>query len=131
VFTLNARGLKAVFAIYSNFVCQSFPHVLPSRPGGGNAGGGISKGKGKKGKTPPMPQALRNNWHRTGTGDSLRFAYNLGGCDSARDGERCPKGWHLCAEPKCLQPHGLSRLSNHPKKASTVCSTNVSFELYS
>ena len=88
----------------------------PSRPSGANAGGGKSKGKGKKGKsTPPMPQALRNKWHRTGAGEPLCFAYNLGGCDNARDGERCPKGWHLCAEPKCLQPHGLS---NHPKKAS-------------
>ena len=39
----------------------------PSRPTGANAGGGKSKGKGKKGKaTPPMPQALRNKWHRTG-----------------------------------------------------------------
>ena len=88
----------------------------PSRPTGANTGGGKSKGKGKKGKTtPPMPQALRNKWHRTGAGEPLCFAYSLGGCDHARDGERCPKGWQLCAEPKCLQPHGLS---NHPKKAS-------------
>ena len=49
------------------------------------------------------------------TKDVFSFAYNLGGCDGARDGKRCPKGWHLCAEPKCLQPHGLS---SHPKKAS-------------
>ena len=86
-----------------------------TKPNGANFGGGKSKGKGKKGKAPPMPQALRNKWHRTGNGDPLCFAYNLGGCDAARDGERCPKGWHLCAEPKCLQPHGLSA---HPKKAS-------------
>ena len=33
----------------------------------------------------------------------------------AKDAEKCAKGWHLCAEPRCLQPHSLS---HHPKKAS-------------
>ena len=73
------------------------------------------KGKGKKGKTPPMPAELKNKWHRTASGDPLCFGYNTSrGCDQARDGERCPKGWHLCAEPKCLQAHALP---NHPKKS--------------
>ena len=73
------------------------------------------RGKGKKGKAPPMPAELRNKWHRTSTGEPLCFAYNTSkGCDQARDGEKCPKGWHFCAEPKCLQAHPLS---SHPKKS--------------
>ena len=93
------------------------PYSLSSTPRQSGAfSAGKGKGKGKKGKaSPPMPQALRNKWHRTGNGDPLCFAYNLGGCNAAKDGERCPKGWHLCAEPKCLQPHSLG---NHPKGTS-------------
>ena len=73
------------------------------------------KGKGKTGKTPPMPVEERNKWHRTANGDPLCFGYNTSNrCDLARDGERCSKGWHLCADPGCLQPHGLQ---SHPKKA--------------
>ena len=72
-------------------------------------------GKGKKGEAPPMPAELKNKWHRTASGDPLCFAFNTSrGCDQARDGERCSKGWHLCAEPKCLQPHALP---SHPKKS--------------
>ena len=67
------------------------------------------KGKGRKGKAPPMPAELRNKWHRTANGDLLCFGYNTAkGCDQARDGERCTRGWHLCAEPKCLQTHSLT-----------------------
>ena len=51
------------------------------------------KGKGKKGKSPPMPAELWNKWHRTGSGDSLCFGINiLKGCDQAKDGEKCAKG---------------------------------------
>ena len=82
------------------------PQNVPDRKG---------RGKGKKGKTPPMPAELRNKWHRTSTGAPLCFAYNTAkGCDQARDGEQCQKGWHLCAEPRCLQAHSLL---NHPKKS--------------
>ena len=74
------------------------------------------KGKGKKGKSPPMPAEFRNKWHRTGSGDPLCFGCNTSkGCDQGKDGEKCAKGWHLCAEPRCLQPHGLL---SHPKKGS-------------
>ena len=74
------------------------------------------KGKGRKGKAPPMPVELRNKWHRTANGDPLCFGFNTAkGCDQAAAGERCSKGWHLCAEPKCLQAHSLLQ---HPKKTS-------------
>ena len=55
-----------------------------------------------------MPLELRSEWHRNAQGEPLCFGYNTAKqCDLAKDGERCSKGWHLCAEPKCLQPHGL------------------------
>ena len=77
------------------------------------------KGKGKsktKGKTPPMPLELRNKWHKNAAGEPLCFGYNTTkGCNSGvKDGERCTRGWHLCAEPKCLQAHSLQA---HPKRS--------------
>ena len=70
------------------------------------------KGKGK-GKTPPMPSELRGKWHKHSNGEPLCFGFNTArGCTHAKDGEKCNKGWHLCAEPKCLQPHSLQA---HPK----------------
>lgn len=95
---------------------RSSPYNQGPRAGGAVSNEKKGKGKGKKGKSPPMPAELRNKWHRTGSGDPLCFAYNTSkGCDMAKDGEKCAKGWHLCAEPRCLQPHGLQ---NHPKKSS-------------
>lgn len=73
---------------------------------------GKSKGKGKKGKTPPLPLSLKGKWHRMANGDPICFAYNIGGCDLAADGKRCQKGWHVCAEPRCLMDHPLPK---HPK----------------
>ena len=78
-----------------------------------------AKGKGKnksKGKTPPMPLELRIKWHKNSAGEPLCFGYNTSkGCSSGvKDGERCPRGWHLCAEPKCLQAHSLQA---HPKRS--------------
>ena len=73
------------------------------------------KGKGRKGKAPPMPVELRKKWHRTTNGDPLCFGFNTAkGCEQAQARERCNKGWRLCAEPKCLQAHSLL---NHPKKS--------------
>ena len=72
------------------------------------------KGKGK-GKSPPMPAELRGKWHKHSNGEPLCFGYNTTrGCTHAKDGEKCNRGWHLCAEPKCLQPHGLQA---HPKSS--------------
>ena len=81
------------------------PYVQPG-------GKGNPKGKGK-GKTPPMPTELRGKWRKHSNGEPLCFGYNTSrGCNHAKDGEKCNKGWHLCAEPKCLQPHSLQA---HPK----------------
>lgn len=77
--------------------------------------GGKSKGKGKKGKNPPLPLSLRGKWRRTARGEPLCFAYNIGGCDRAGDGQRRPKGWHLCAEPRCLMDHPLPK---HPREGA-------------
>ena len=95
---------------------RSSPYSQTPRPAGAGNFERKGKGKGKKGKTPPMPAELRNKWHRTSSGEPLCFGYNTAkGCDMAKDGERCSKGWHLCAEPRCLQPHALP---SHPKKSS-------------
>ena len=72
--------------------------------------GGKGKGKGKKGKAPPMPAELRGKFHCTAAGDPLCFAYNTAaGCShpNVKPGERCPKGYHLCMEPKCQKAHSL------------------------
>lgn len=84
------------------------------RPQRSQTSGGKSKGKGKKGKTPPLLVQLKGKWRRTSSGEPLCFAYNIGGCDQALDGQKCPKGWHLCAEPRCLMDHPLPK---HPKAA--------------
>lgn len=89
--------------------------VVPPRPSpyDANPGGKPNlKGKGK-GKAPPMSAELRGKWHKHSNGEPLCFGYNTTrGCTHAKDGEKCRKGWHLCAEPKCLQAHSLQA---HPK----------------
>ena len=37
------------------------------------------------------------------------FSFNLNGCTAAANGQKCPKGWHVCCHPKCgFSPdHGL------------------------
>ena len=90
------------------------PTPYPNRPEWQPGGKPNLKGKGK-GKTPPMPAELRGKWHKHSNGEPLCFGYNTSrGCTHAKDGEKCNKGWHLCAEPKCLQPHGLQA---HPKSS--------------
>ena len=84
------------------------------RPDSSHGGQKPQKGK-SKGKTPPMPAELRGKWHKHSNGEPLCFGYNTSkGCTMAQDGQKCSKGWHLCAEPKCLQPHSLQA---HPKKS--------------
>ena len=95
---------------------RASPYNAAHRPGNAANQERKGKGKGKKGKNPPMHAELRNKWHRTSSGDPLCFGYNTSkGCDQAKDGEKCAKGWHLCAEPRCLQAHPLPQ---HPRKAS-------------
>ena len=75
-----------------------------------------SKGKGKSGgksKAPPMPAELRGKYHKTANNEPICFAFNTSsGCpqsSTVRPGERCPKGLHVCAEPKCQQAHSLQQ----------------------
>ena len=75
---------------------------------------GKSKGKGKgKTKAPPMPAELRGKYHKTSSNEPICFAYNtVAGCshsDTVKPGERCPKGLHVCCEPRCQQPHSLQQ----------------------
>ena len=75
---------------------------------------GKTKGKGKgKSSAPSMPAELRGKWYKNAQGEPLCFGYNTAaGCQHSKtvqDGERCPKGWHLCCEPRCQGPHPLSK----------------------
>ena len=93
--------------------------AAPSRPAPYHAAGpkqSAGKGKGKssgKGKAPPMPQELRGKYHKTAANEPICFAFNTSaGCShstTVKAGDRCPKGLHVCAEPKCQQPHSLQQ----------------------
>ena len=74
------------------------------------------KGKGKKGSgkgakgTPAMPKDLHGKWHRTPQGEAICFGFNTSaGCPEkgVKPGEKCRKGLHVCAEPRCQQNHPL------------------------
>ena len=74
------------------------------------------KGKGKKGSgkggkgNPPMPRDLHGKWHKTPKGEPICFGYNTTqGCPekNVKAGEKCRRGLHVCAEPKCQQAHPL------------------------
>eukprot|EP00972_Heterocapsa_arctica_P018073 2670746-Heterocapsa_arctica.AAC.1 len=69
-------------------------------------GGGLpikGKGKGKvKGKRPgpSMPPTLIGKAFQTAGGEPICFQFNLqSGCSLASPGGRCPRGFHVCAEP--------------------------------
>ena len=72
-------------------------------------------GKGKKGggkPSPPIPQELRGKWHRTGTGEPICFGFNCkSGCPEkhVKPGQKCSKGLHICAEPRCGGEHSLQQ----------------------
>ena len=92
---------------------SSGPYQAPSSPSKGRG-----KGKGRKGgkSTPPIPAELRGKWHKTGSGEPLCFGYNCAsGCSdkSVQPGQKCARGWHLCAEPKCQKPHSLRQHGSH------------------
>lgn len=72
---------------------------------GGNPEG---KGKGKK-----IPAELRGKWYKTAKGEPLCFGFNCASCcpNKVAPGEKCPRGWHLCAEPKCQKAHSLQQHS--------------------
>ena len=77
--------------------------------GKGKKGGkGSGKGSGGKGERATMPQSLIGKSSRTAAGEPICFDYNLEhGCQAAKPGERCPKGWHVCMEPNCGKAHTL------------------------
>ena len=81
------------------------PHT-PKAPKGRGKGGG-------KTKSLPMPAELRGKYHKTASNEPICFAFNTSaGCAhsaSVKPGERCPKGMHVCAEPKCQQNHSLQQ----------------------
>ena len=72
--------------------------------GGGGPGSGRgedpSKGKARGSRSPRMPAKLRGLQSRTDAGEPICFAHNLDGCSMAKDGERCPKGWHVKMKKK-------------------------------
>ena len=68
---------------------------------------GKDKGKGK-GKNAALPSGLIGKHGKTPAGEPICFNYNLNGCDSAKPGERCNRGWHVCMEPRCYKAHSLS-----------------------
>ena len=73
------------------------------------------KGKGKDGKgkrsSPPVPQELRDKWFKLSNGEPICFGYNCkSGCNSkTKPGDKCAKGWHVCAEPRCQKNHSLTQ----------------------
>ena len=72
---------------------------------------GKGKGKGgksKRGRGPNIPRGLIGKALQTKSGDRLCWAFNLPqGCTDAKPGDKCQKGYHLCAEPGCEQAHSL------------------------
>ena len=88
-----------------------------SQPYGGGGSSSKGKGGGAKGKTkgrpgPPVPQELRGKWHKTSSGEPICFGYNCkSGCPEKgiKPGQRCSKGYHICAEPKCGGDHSLQQ----------------------
>ena len=75
---------------------------------GGPGPKGKGKGKGKK-TSPPVPQELRGKWYKMPSGDPICFGFNCkSGCSAkVKAGEKCAKGWHVCAEPRCQKNHSL------------------------
>ena len=82
------------------------------RSGGNGNGKGKDKGKGKGGgKGTPrsaLPPSLLGKASRTANGEPICYNYNLEhGCQDAKPGERCSRGWHLCMEQGCGKAHTL------------------------
>ena len=85
--------------------------------GKGNKGGGKNKrqerGFGREGGAePPIVIEMRNKGYLTKCkGDNICFNYNLGTCTLASPGQKCPKGWHVCAHQACKDkksPHSAA-----------------------
>ena len=74
-----------------------------------NKGGG----KGKKGsdskrpRGPSMPAELHGMNDKTADSQPICFNHNMGGCNLAPPGGRCPRGMHVCCKPGCIATHGF------------------------
>ena len=94
---------------------RTAPYPPPQDRGASNKGKskGGGKGKGGQGKAPPMPSELRGKYHKTPNNEPICFGFNTAaGCphsSTVKAGERCPKGLHVCAEPRCQQPRPLQQ----------------------
>ena len=74
-----------------------------------------AKGKGKrnvKGRGVNAPKELRDKQHTLSNGERICWNFNLGLCQDAEPGGRCPRGHHVCAEPHCQQAH---QMKHHPR----------------
>ena len=76
-------------------------------------GKGKRKGKGKKGegKFVPMPKGLIGLDANDVNGEPYCFSANLGSCNKAKWGDKCPKGWHKCMKKGCNKLHAY--VGNH------------------
>jgi hypothetical protein len=54
-----------------------------------------------------MPKGLEGMARSAPDGSNICFAFNLQGCDKAKDGKRCRRGLHVCARPGCHGAHSL------------------------
>ena len=73
----------------------------------GPKGGGKDAGKG--GNFKAMEGKVRN---LPSNGEPICFNYNIRGCPNAAPGQRCPRGWHVCAETGCQKNHPMF---DHPR----------------
>ena len=93
---------------------ESNPRQQPYQQGAYNSRPkGFGKGKQGGGKSsPPVPQELRGKWHKSSSGEPICFGFNCrSGCPekNVKPGQRCSKGLHICAEPKCGGEHSLQQ----------------------
>ena len=58
--------------------------------------------KQKRGRGFPSVPGLEGMRPKDANGANICFGYNLGTCNKAQQGQKCPKGLHICG--KCLKP---------------------------
>ena len=91
---------------------------------GNGKGNGNGKGKGKGNRrgqaqrtfhVPPAVQEMEDrNYLTKCRGDPICFRFNLpGGCADAAPGQKCPRGWHVCAHRQCKDKREAHTASTH------------------
>ena len=89
-------------------VSPSSPPSAPPHNVAPSGAKGKGAGKSKRGRGPNVPQSLIGKAMETPGGERLCWAFNLpSGCQAAKPGEKCNRGWHLCAEPGCAKAHSV------------------------